>query len=206
MYRFFSLFCSIVLIVSLAACSQDKPKDAASVPQSSEQPDIGIATAPATPVTGKVLETMDAAGYTYLNVETAEGERWVAVNQSTVMVGDEVTFMDGMVRTAYQAKYVAYYSYYGRMEVVPGAEGIRDTSLVEVGFGIPDFASIGDDVWQITMASWPEVEGNRQVKAILWVHPGTAKVYYVLSPNHCDNEVFQGQVTDALESQGSSGG
>ena len=104
MYKFISLFCSIIFIIGLAACSQDKPKDAASVPQSSEQPDIGIATAPAAPVTGKVLETMDAAGYTYLNVETAEGERWVAVNQSAVTVGEEVTFMDGMVMQNFFSK------------------------------------------------------------------------------------------------------
>ena len=74
MYKLISVFCSIVFIIGLAACSQDKPKEqASSTPQATQQqPDTSIAAAPAgAPVTGKVLETMDAAGYTYMNVETA---------------------------------------------------------------------------------------------------------------------------------------
>jgi hypothetical protein len=105
MYKFISLCCSIIFIIGLAACSQDKSKEGASTPQTGQQqPDIGIATAPATPVTGKVLETMDASGYTYMNVETDEGAKWVAVNQTPVAVGDEVTFMDGMVMQNFVSK------------------------------------------------------------------------------------------------------
>jgi len=105
MYKFISLCCSIVFIIGLAACSQDKPKEQASSPQTAQQqPDLGIATAPATPVTGKVLETMDASGYTYLNVETDAGTKWVAVNQTTVEVGEDVTFMDGMVMQNFFSK------------------------------------------------------------------------------------------------------
>ncbi|KPJ99323.1 MAG: hypothetical protein AMJ60_05355, partial [Desulfobacterales bacterium SG8_35] len=105
MYKFISLCCSIVLILGLAACSQDKPKEQASTPQSTQQqPDTGMAAAPGTPVTGKVLETMDAAGYTYLNVETDEGPKWVAVNQTAITVGEEVTYMDGMVMQNFFSK------------------------------------------------------------------------------------------------------
>ena len=105
MYRLISLFSSIVLIVSLAACSQDKPKEQASTSQPVlQQPDTGMAAAPAAPVTGTVLETMDAAGYTYLNVSTGTGEKWVAVNQTAVVVGEEVTFMDGMVMQNFFSK------------------------------------------------------------------------------------------------------
>jgi len=107
MYKFISLFCSIVLVISLAACSQDKPKEEASTPQPTQQQpaEIAAAAAPAgTPVTGKVLETMDAAGYTYMNVETAAGTKWVAVNQTPVAVGEEVTFMDGMVMQNFTSK------------------------------------------------------------------------------------------------------
>ena len=52
----------------------------------------GEAAAPAVPsIRGTVLETMDAAGYTYLKLKTAEGETWAAVNESKVAVGDEVS-------------------------------------------------------------------------------------------------------------------
>ena len=105
MYKFISLCCSIVFIIGLAACSQDKPKEQASTPQATQpQVEIAAATAPGTPVTGKVLETMDAAGYTYLNVETATGPMWIAVNQTAVEVGEEVTFMDGMVMQNFFSK------------------------------------------------------------------------------------------------------
>jgi len=105
MYKFISLCCSIVLIVGLAACSQDKPKEQAKKTQTvQQQPDVGMATAPVTPVTGKVLETMDASGYTYMNVETDAGTKWIAVNQTSVAVGEEVTFMDGMVMQDFFSK------------------------------------------------------------------------------------------------------
>jgi hypothetical protein len=105
MYKFISLCCSIVLIFGLAACSQDKPKEQASVPQTGQQqPDVGMATAPVTPVTGKVLETMDASGDTYLNVETDSGTKWIAINQTSIGVGEEVTFMDGMVMQNFYSK------------------------------------------------------------------------------------------------------
>ena len=105
MYKFISACCAFVLIIGLSACSQDKPKEQTSTPQTTQQqPDTGVVSAPGAPVTGKVLETMDAAGYTYLNVETPEGAKWVAVNQTPVTVGEEVTYMDGMVMQNFFSK------------------------------------------------------------------------------------------------------
>lgn len=44
---------------------------------------------------GKVLETMNAASYTYARVQTAAGEKWIAGPQTTVKVGDTVTWPRG---------------------------------------------------------------------------------------------------------------
>jgi hypothetical protein len=107
MYKFISLCCSIALIIGLTACSKDKPKQQENVtPQTAQQqPEAGLAAPPAAaPVKGKVLETMDASGYTYLNVETDAGTKWIAVNQTPVEVGEEVTFMDGMVMQNFFSK------------------------------------------------------------------------------------------------------
>jgi hypothetical protein len=106
MTKFISLCCSFALVIGLTACSQDKaPEPTATQPaQQAQAPSPGTAAAPATPVTGKVLETMDASGYTYLNVQTSAGDMWVAVNQSKVEVGEEVTFMDGMVMQNFFSK------------------------------------------------------------------------------------------------------
>lgn len=48
---------------------------------------------PAAPslIQGEVQETSDAAGYTYLRLQTDAGEVWAAVPQSTVKKGDKVT-------------------------------------------------------------------------------------------------------------------
>ena len=42
-------------------------------------------------VTGKVTETMDAGGYTYLKLKTASGDEWVAIRQTPVKKGANVT-------------------------------------------------------------------------------------------------------------------
>ncbi len=65
----------------------------------------GEATAPAVPsIRGTVLETMDAAGYTYLKLKTSEGETWAAVNESKVAVGDEVTVLQPMTMDGFESK------------------------------------------------------------------------------------------------------
>jgi hypothetical protein len=43
---------------------------------------------------GKILSTMDAAGYTYIEVEEKGQKLWVAVLQVKVNAGDEVEFPD----------------------------------------------------------------------------------------------------------------
>lgn len=53
---------------------------------------------------GTVLETMDAAGYTYLKLKTAEGETWAAVNEAKVAVGDEVTVLQPMTMDGFESK------------------------------------------------------------------------------------------------------
>jgi hypothetical protein len=105
MNKVITLVCSIILIAGLTACSGDKSKDQAATPQpAGQQAASAPVGAPATPVTGKVLETMNAGGYTYLNVENAEGAKWIAVNQADVKVGDEVTYLDGMVMQNFTSK------------------------------------------------------------------------------------------------------
>jgi len=47
-------------------------------------------------ISGKILETINAAGYTYVNLSTANGPLWVALPQTTVKVGDEISCNPGM--------------------------------------------------------------------------------------------------------------
>ena len=107
MTKIISLCCSLALVIGLTACSQDKapePTATQTAQQAQQAPAPGMAAAPAAPVTGKVLETMDASGYTYINVQTASGDKWIAVNQTKVEVGEDVTYNDGMVMQNFFSK------------------------------------------------------------------------------------------------------
>jgi hypothetical protein len=96
---------SCVVLVSLflfAACSRQPAPAPAAPPPGAQPPAVeagqvgqaGQATAPSagTPrtVAGPVLETMDAASYTYVRVKTDGGEVWAASSQFKVAVGDRV--------------------------------------------------------------------------------------------------------------------
>ncbi len=62
-----------------------------------EQKEVGT-------VTGKVVETMDAAGYTYMQIENQMGKQWVAIPESKVAVGQTVTYVQGMVMSKFYSK------------------------------------------------------------------------------------------------------
>lgn len=53
---------------------------------------------------GKVLETMDAGGYTYVQVDEKGQKLWVAVMQTKVKVGDTVEFPDSQPMVNFQSK------------------------------------------------------------------------------------------------------
>ena len=77
------------LLLTMAACTDtaEEPMD--------ENPALA-APMPEGMIRGTVLETMDAAGYTYVLLDTAEGRRWVAAQQTPVAVGDIVQTNRGM--------------------------------------------------------------------------------------------------------------
>jgi hypothetical protein len=64
---------------------------------------IGSASA-AAGLQGTVLETIDAAQYTYLRLKTANGEVWAAVTHADVKKGAQVTIQDPMVMTNFESK------------------------------------------------------------------------------------------------------
>jgi hypothetical protein len=54
--------------------------------------------------TGKVVETMDAATYTYVLVDTGKEKLWAAGPQTPMKVGDSVTVTEGMPMAKYHSK------------------------------------------------------------------------------------------------------
>jgi hypothetical protein len=97
------------LAVVLASCENQKLPDPPKPPpaQSPAAQPARAASAPAPTaagVKGKVLETIDAAGYTYLRLETASGEQWAAITQTTVQVGAVVEIVDATMMRDFESK------------------------------------------------------------------------------------------------------
>ncbi len=98
-----------ILLAALlvAGCSgkEEPPAPAADAGAALVDAHGGNAPSPEVPsIAGTVLETMDAAGYTYLKLKTAEGETWAAVNEAKVAVGDEVTVLQPMTMDGFESK------------------------------------------------------------------------------------------------------
>lgn len=53
---------------------------------------------------GKVLETMDSGGYTYVQIDENGQKLWVAAMQTPVKVGDTVEFPDSPPMVNFQSK------------------------------------------------------------------------------------------------------
>lgn len=104
----------IVAITALAltaltgvACNETKESDGASkssTPEAEGTPssagDLAIPPSGA----GKVLETMDSGGYTYVKLQLGESPIWAAGPQTALVVGDEVTIPRGMPMKNFYSK------------------------------------------------------------------------------------------------------
>lgn len=53
---------------------------------------------------GTVIETMNSAGYTYVNVDTGKEKIWAAAPETAVKKGDRVTIPDGMMMRNHHSK------------------------------------------------------------------------------------------------------
>ena len=99
------LMCTIAAAVVAGCAKQQAPavqKPAAPAAPASVANESGIA--PAGSLSGTVVETMDAGGYTYLKLRTPAGEVWTAVPQTKAKVGDNVTLVGTMQMEKFESK------------------------------------------------------------------------------------------------------
>ena len=76
--------------------------DPSAVPAASPAAPVGAP--PETTVTGKILETMDSGGYTYMKLSSSGGEVWAAVNAAKVKKGQTVTVVNAMPMDGFESK------------------------------------------------------------------------------------------------------
>jgi hypothetical protein len=55
-------------------------------------------------LSGKVVETMNSGGYTYVNLDNNGKSTWVAVPSANVTMGQDISFNPGMVMTDFTSK------------------------------------------------------------------------------------------------------
>lgn len=93
---------SVVLLVALAVAGCKK-KEPAPPPQPAATAQAAPA-ATAASLKGKVLERLDAPPYSYLRLETSQGEAWAAVPKTEVEKGNEVTISGALPMTNFESK------------------------------------------------------------------------------------------------------
>ncbi|HIJ86848.1 MAG TPA: DNA-binding protein [Desulfuromonadales bacterium] len=100
-YVLLSLSCVIALsTVTVASATPDKAATPATAPAADK-----AAQPAAVPLAGKVLETMDSGGYTYVYLEKKGGEKvWVATAATPVKVGSQMTFKGGAEMFNFESK------------------------------------------------------------------------------------------------------
>ena len=88
---------AVGLLLNVAACT-DTAEEAAD-----ENP-LLAAPVPKGMIRGTVLETMDASGYTYVLLDTAQEQRWVAAQRTPVALGDIVQTEHGMAMQGFTSQ------------------------------------------------------------------------------------------------------
>lgn len=94
------VLCAATLLAAACGSNYEAP------PPQSGAGQVAPAESPAgtLPGTGKVLETMNAGGYTYVNVDLGGTPVWAAGPEVEVNVGDTVSLPQGMAMRGYHSK------------------------------------------------------------------------------------------------------
>jgi photosystem II stability/assembly factor-like uncharacterized protein len=90
-----------VVLISAVGCKSAKQEAPAPVSQSQPAGDPGPA---GTALTGKVVETMNSGGYTYASIENNGKRTWVALPDTKLKVGQQITCQPGMPMQNFTSK------------------------------------------------------------------------------------------------------
>jgi hypothetical protein len=98
---------SVLFLIGVSGCKKEAVAPASqaqpAAPASQAQPAAAAAQADMS-LSGKVVETMNSGGYTYVSLESNGKKIWVAIPQTSVKVGQKVTCQPGMVMNNFTSK------------------------------------------------------------------------------------------------------
>jgi hypothetical protein len=153
------------LLLTVAACTDTAEEPAAKNPALAAPVPEGM-------IRGTVLETMDAAGYTYVLLDTAAGQRWVAAQQTPVAVGDIVQTDQGMAMQKFTSRALDR-----AFEVIYFSGTLQNLSATTLPAGQPATAlppghptTTAAPVAAGTMSDDTAVAAVEDGKNIAWVH------------------------------------
>jgi len=106
MKRFALVFAVSVLFVVIAVSCKSNKKESMAVPATAPQaqPAPMLPQVPTVTLTGKIVETMNSGGYTYISLENSGKKTWVAIPLAKVKVGQNVTCLPGMEMKNFTSK------------------------------------------------------------------------------------------------------
>lgn len=101
-------------VLTFTACSNQEdtkaPSTEAKKPAVAQEQKAAPSQAPApsmasaSALSGTVIETFDGGGYTYIQFDTGTEQKWAAVGQTTVTVGDEINIKPGPVMKDFHSR------------------------------------------------------------------------------------------------------
>ena len=123
----------VVIVVAAALIVMPGHKTAHSAKTDTSAPVVAAAKSQpsAGALSGKVLETMDSGGYTYVLLLTDGGEKWVAAPKTVVAVGQKATFAAGMVMRDFKSETLN--RTFAELVFSSGAVGTGATSAMAAG-------------------------------------------------------------------------
>jgi len=95
-----------LILIALLITFTEGGAQATSASPDSAQATVTHATLPASPgnLNGEIVETMNAAGYTYVLLDTGSGKIWAASTETSVKVGQRVSVPAGELMTGFSSK------------------------------------------------------------------------------------------------------
>jgi len=95
---------SIAAAIVAGCAKKETPAAQPAAPAPAQPQSVAASEAAPGAINGKVVETMDSAGYTYVRLKTAAGDVWAAVPQTKVALGSNVTLAGNMTLDNFESK------------------------------------------------------------------------------------------------------
>jgi hypothetical protein len=94
----------VLCVVIASGCKSNKKEVPVPAAAPQAQPAANMPQPPAISLSGKVVETMNSGGYTYVSLENNGKKTWVALPATAVKVGQEVVCQPGMEMKNFTSK------------------------------------------------------------------------------------------------------